>query len=40
MIGVLARKELLDQISSIKFIVLFSVATVLIVLSLYTGSAA
>jgi len=40
MIGVLARKELLDQISSIKFIVLFSVATILIVLSLYTGSAA
>lgn len=39
MIGVLARKELLDQVSSVKFIILFGVSTVLIVLSLYTGSA-
>ena len=40
MIRVLAMKELLDQVSSVKFIILFAVSTVLIVLSLYTGSAA
>lgn len=39
MIRVLAMKELLDQVSSVKFIILFAVSTVLIVLSLYTGSA-
>jgi ABC-type transport system involved in multi-copper enzyme maturation permease subunit len=39
-IRVLALKELLDQVSSVKFIFLFAVSTVLIVLSLYTGSAA
>lgn len=40
MIRILAMKELLDQVSSVKFIILFAVSTVLIVLSLYTGSAA
>ncbi len=40
MIGVLARKELLDQVSSPKFVFLFVVSAVLIVFSLYTGSAA
>lgn len=38
MIKVLARKELLDQLSSPKFIFLFAVSTVLVVFSLYTGS--
>ena len=40
MIRILALKELLDQVSSVKFIILFAVSTILIVLSLYTGSAA
>jgi hypothetical protein len=34
MIRVLAMKELLDQVSSVKFIILFAVSTVLIVMSL------
>lgn len=38
-IGTVARKEMLDQVSSPKFVVLFIVSTILIVLSLYTGSA-
>ena len=40
MIRVIARKEVLDQVSSPKFIFLFAVSAVLIVFSLYTGSAA
>ncbi len=39
MIGVLAKKELLDQVSSPKFVFLFIVSAILIVFSLYTGSA-
>ena len=38
MIRVLAMKELLDQLSSPKFVFLFAVSTVLVVFSLYTGS--
>lgn len=38
-VGTVARKELLDQLSSPKFVFLFSVSTALILLSLYTGSA-
>ena len=38
MIKVLALKELLDQLSSPKFVFLFAVSTVLVVFSLYTGS--
>ena len=38
MIKVLAMKELLDQLSSPKFVFLFAVSTVLVVFSLYTGS--
>jgi ABC-2 type transport system permease protein len=37
-IKVLALKELLDQLSSPKFVFLFAVSTVLVVFSLYTGS--
>ena len=40
MIKVLALKELLDQLSSPKFVFLFAVSTVLVVFSLYTGSSA
>ncbi len=40
MIRTLAAKEVLDQISSPKFVFLFAVSTVLIVFSLYTGSSA
>lgn len=40
MIKVLAKKELLDQLSSPKFVFLFAVTTVLVVFSLYTGSSA
>jgi ABC-type transport system involved in multi-copper enzyme maturation permease subunit len=40
MIRTIAAKEMLDQVSSPKFVFLFVVATVLIILSLYTGSAA
>ncbi|HXV87287.1 MAG TPA: ABC transporter permease subunit [Gemmatimonadales bacterium] len=40
MIRVIARKELLDQVSSPKFVFLFAVSALLIVFSLYTGSAA
>ena len=40
MIKVLAMKELLDQLSSPKFIFLFAVSTVLVVFSMYTGSSA
>jgi ABC-2 type transport system permease protein len=40
MIRTLAAKEILDQISSPKFVFLFAVSTVLIVFSLYTGSSA
>ena len=40
MIRTLALKEVLDQISSPKFVFLFAVSTVLIVFSLYTGSSA
>jgi len=39
-IKVLALKELLDQVSSPKFVFLFAVSTVLVVFSLYTGSSA
>jgi ABC-2 type transport system permease protein len=39
-IKVLAQKELLDQLSSPKFVFLFAVSTVLVVFSLYTGSSA
>jgi len=39
-IKVLAMKELLDQLSSPKFVFLFAVSTVLVVFSLYTGSSA
>jgi ABC-type transport system involved in multi-copper enzyme maturation permease subunit len=39
MIGIIARKELLDQVASPKFIFLFAVSALLIVFSLYTGSA-
>ena len=38
MIKVLALKELLDQLSSPKFVFLFAVSTILVVFSLYTGS--
>lgn len=38
MIKVLAMKELLDQLSSPKFVFLFAVSTVLVVFSLYTGT--
>jgi ABC-2 type transport system permease protein len=37
-IKVLALKELLDQLSSPKFVFLFAVSTILVVFSLYTGS--
>jgi ABC-2 type transport system permease protein len=40
MIRILAARELLDQLSSPKFVFLFAVSTVLIVFSLYTGSSA
>ncbi len=40
MIKILAAKEMLDQISSPKFVFLFAVSTVLILFSLYTGSSA
>lgn len=40
MIGVIAKRELLDQVSSPKFIFLFLVSSLLVVFSLYTGSAA
>jgi ABC-type transport system involved in multi-copper enzyme maturation permease subunit len=40
MIRTLALKEVLDQISSPKFVFLFAVSTVLILFSLYTGSGA
>lgn len=40
MIKILATKELLDQLSSPKFIFLFAVSTVLVVFSMYTGSSA
>ena len=40
MIRVLAAKEMLDQLSSPKFVFLFAVSTVLILFSLYTGSSA
>jgi ABC-2 type transport system permease protein len=40
MIKVLAMKELLDQLSSPKFVFLFAISTVLVVFSLYTGSSA
>ncbi len=39
MVGVIARRELLDQVSSPKFVFLFIVSALLIVFSLYTGSA-
>jgi ABC-2 type transport system permease protein len=39
-IKVLAQKELLDQLSSPKFVFLFAVSTVLVVFSMYTGSSA
>src|SRR5262245_17172292 len=38
-VATVARKELLDQLSSPKFVFLFTVSTALILLSLYTGSA-
>ncbi|HKV76050.1 MAG TPA: ABC transporter permease subunit [Gemmatimonadales bacterium] len=40
MIKVIAKRELLDQVSSPKFIFLFLVSALLLVFSLYTGSAA
>ncbi len=40
MIRTIAAKEMLDQVSSPKFVFLFVVATVLILFSLYTGSGA
>jgi ABC-type transport system involved in multi-copper enzyme maturation permease subunit len=40
MIAVIAKRELLDQVSSPKFIFLFLVSSLLVVFSLYTGSAA
>jgi ABC-type transport system involved in multi-copper enzyme maturation permease subunit len=40
MVKVVAAKELLDQVSSPKFVFLFAVTSVLIVFSLYTGSGA
>lgn len=40
MVRIIAGKELLDQVSSPKFVFLFAVSTVLIVFSLYTGSGA
>jgi ABC-2 type transport system permease protein len=40
MIRTIAAKEMLDQVSSPKFVFLFVVATVLVVFSLYTGSSA
>jgi ABC-2 type transport system permease protein len=39
-IRVLAMKELLDQLSSPKFVFLFAISTVLVVFSMYTGSSA
>ena len=39
MVGIIARKELLDQVSSPKFVFLFVVSALLIVFSLFTGSA-
>ena len=39
MIGIIAKRELLDQVSSPKFVFLFIVSALLIVFSLYTGSA-
>jgi len=39
-VGVIAKRELLDQLSSPKFVFLFIVSSILIVFSLYTGSAA
>jgi ABC-type transport system involved in multi-copper enzyme maturation permease subunit len=39
MIDVIAKRELLDQVSSPKFIFLFLVSALLVVFSLYTGSA-
>jgi len=39
-IRVLAKKELLDQLASPKFVFLFAVSTVLVVFSMYTGSSA
>lgn len=39
MVGVIAKRELLDQVSSPKFVFLFIVSALLIVFSLYTGSA-
>jgi len=38
-IGIIAKRELLDQVSSPKFVFLFIVSALLIVFSLYTGSA-
>jgi ABC-type transport system involved in multi-copper enzyme maturation permease subunit len=40
MIRTIAAKEVLDQVSSPKFVFLFAVSTVLVVFSLYTGSTA
>jgi ABC-type transport system involved in multi-copper enzyme maturation permease subunit len=40
MVRTIAAKEMLDQVSSPKFVFLFVVSTVLIVFSLYTGSSA
>jgi ABC-type transport system involved in multi-copper enzyme maturation permease subunit len=40
MIRTIAAKEILDQVSSPKFVFLFAVSTVLVVFSLYTGSTA
>jgi len=40
MIRTVAAKEVLDQVSSPKFVFLFAVSTVLVVFSLYTGSSA
>ena len=39
MVGIIAKRELLDQVSSPKFVFLFIVSALLIVFSLYTGSA-
>jgi ABC-2 type transport system permease protein len=39
-VPIVAGKELLDQVSSPKFVFLFAVSTVLILFSLYTGSSA
>jgi len=38
-VGIIAKRELLDQVSSPKFVFLFIVSALLIVFSLYTGSA-